>query len=302
MADGTAGPAGANRGSRQERPSRRSCQDAWLWYYKEMMACFDGIYWDNLYLSANYDTVAGGAWVDDQGRVHPAMGLWAMRDLVKRTAVLFGECGRPLFGNVVHMTNANLVPIMAFANVNLDWEWQYGKRDFQDRFTPELTVAETIGRQCGNIPLILAGGFYDRADPAYDWVMRTRTGVCLVHEIKVWDWQPKAYYDLLARLYQWGYGGTDCQVYNYWDAGFPLQTAGSNLKGLVMVRGGKAVVIVTDYGEGGKCAATLDLAKLKLPALATVTDFETGQPVTSTGPGQTAFTLKKHDFKVLVFE
>ncbi len=279
-----------------------SLQDAWMWYYKEMMQVFDGIYWDNLYLSANNDTVAGGAWVDEQGRVHPSMGLWAMRDLVKRTAVLFNEQGRPVFSNVVHMTNANLVPIMAFANVNLDWEWQYGKRDFQDRFTPEMAVAETIGRQCGNIPLILAGGFYDDKDPLYPWVMRTRTGVCLVHELKVWDWQPAAHYDLLHKLYQWGYGESDCQVYNYWDPGFPLTTTGSDLKGLVMVRGGKALVVVTDYGEGGDCTVQLDLVRLQLPELTKVSDFESGEAVTSAAPGQASFSLKKHDFKVLAFE
>ena len=53
--------------------------------------------------------------------------------------------------------------------------------------------------------------------------MRTRPGVCLVHEIRVWDWQPAAHYDLLRKLFHFGLRRpADCRVYNYWDPGFPL--------------------------------------------------------------------------------
>ncbi|MCM8757238.1 MAG: hypothetical protein NC823_02020, partial [Candidatus Omnitrophica bacterium] len=280
----------------------RSFQDAALWYYREMMRCFDGIYWDNLYLAANYDTVAGGAWVDEKGRIHPSLGLWAMRELVKRTAVLFHECGRPVFLNVVHMTNANLIPILSFANVSLDWEWQYGKRDFQDRFTPEMTVAETIGRQCGNIPLILAGGFYNQKDPDYSWVMRTRLGVCLVHELKVWDYGPAFHYQFLKKLYEFGYGEKDCQVFNYWDEHFPLSVKGIKAKGIVFLRGKKALAIVTDYGEGGQATVSLDYQALGLTSNLRPKDFETGEELTVTGSGQPSFFLKKHDFKAILFE
>ncbi|MBI2302250.1 MAG: hypothetical protein HYU66_25385 [Armatimonadetes bacterium] len=280
----------------------RSFQDCALWSYREMLKCFDGIYWDNLYLSANTDPVAGGAWTDEQGRVHPSMGLWAMRDLVRRTAVMMNEEGRPVFANVVHMTNADLVPIMAFANVNLDWEWQYGKRDWQDRFDPDLTVAETIGRQCGNIPLVLAGGFYDAKDPAYAWCTRTRTGVCAVHEIRVWDWQPQAHYDLYQKLFDFGYGDPACRVFNYWDAGFPLKVEGVNAKAIVMVNGARALVIVTDYGKGGECRLTLDLKALGLPGLTEAGDLETGEAIALAGTGAVSFPLKKHDYRAVELE
>jgi len=280
----------------------KSFQDAALWYYREMMKCFDGIYWDNLYLAANYDTVAGGAWVDEKGRIHPSLGLWAMRDLVKRTAVLFHECGRPVFLNVVHMTNANLVPVLSFANVSLDWEWQYGKRDFQDRFTPELTVAETIGRHCGNIPLILAGGFYDSKDPDYARVMRTRLGVCLVHELKVWDWGPAFHYDFLKKLYEFGYGEKDCHVYNYWEENFPVSIKGVDARGIVMQKEGKTLVIITDYGQGGQAEVKLDGKILKLPENLKCHDFETGEEIKITSTGEIIFTLNKHDFRALLLE
>ena len=70
----------------------------------------------------------------------------------------------------------------------------------------------------------------------------------------------------------------------------------------MLVRGQRALAIVTDYGEGGDCTLKLDLAKLQLPPLAKVTDLESGEAVTSAGPGQASFAVKKHDFRVLVFE
>ena len=279
----------------------RSFQDMALWYYREMMTCFDGIYWDNLYLSSNFNTIAGGAWTDEHGKVHPSMGLWAMRDLVKRTAYLFNEEGRPVFSNVIHMTNACLVPVMAFANINLDWEWQYGHRDFQDRFTPELTVAETIGRQCGNIPLILSGGYWGAPEDLRPWISRTRTGVCLVHEIRAWDWQPKEMWELYRKLFDFGYGEPDCRVYNYWDDGFPLQVEGVNAKAILLVKGRKALAVVTDYGEGGEATVKLDVAGLKLPAIKP-RNLETGEALAAPAAGVVTFALKKHDFKVVGWE
>jgi hypothetical protein len=225
-----------------------------------------------------------------------------MRDLVKRTAIFFNEEGRPVFANVLHMTNTNLVPIMSFGNINLDWEWQYGKRDWQDRFAPDLTVAQTIGRQCGNIPLVLAGGFYDDKDPAWDWCMRTRLGVCLVHELRVWDWHPAFHYGLYGKLFNFGYGEKECRVYNYWDEGFPLTVTGCDAKGIVLVKGAKAIAIVTDYAEGGTCALKLDVKSLGLPPTVKPGDLETGEALPSPAAGETTFPLKKHDFKAVLWQ
>lgn len=279
-----------------------SMRDACMWYYREMLRCFDGIYWDNIYMSANYDTIAGDAWVDERGRVHPSMGLWDMRELIRRTAIMLHEQGRTAYANVPHMTNTNIIPILSFATVNLDWEWKYGKDDFQDRFTPDLTVAQTIGRQTGNIPLILGGGHTPADDPAYPFMIRTRTGVCLVHEIRVWDWRQNVHSEMLHKLYQFGYGTEACRVYNYWDEGFPLSVEGVDARALVMVNGPRAIAIVTDYAEGGECTVQLDLAALGLPGTVAPTNLETGEALTSPGPGAARFALSRHDFRAVLFE
>ncbi len=279
-----------------------SFRDAAMWYYHEMLRTFDGIYWDNVYMAGNRDTVSSDAWVDEDGRIHPSMGLWDMRELMRRTAVMLNENGRSTYANVPHMTNTNIVPLLSFATVNLDWEWRYGKTDFQDRFTWDLTVAQTIGRQCGNVPMILGGGHTPRDDPEYPWMTRTRLGVCLVHEIRVWDWGPEEHYAMCGKLFEFGYGLDDCAVYNYWDEGFPMQVTGAEAKGIVMARGGRALAIVTDYGEGGDCTLTLDMKALGLPDTVIATDFETGEAMTGAGAGSVTFALKKHDFKAVLFE
>jgi hypothetical protein len=279
-----------------------SFRDAAVWYYREMLRCFDGIYWDNVYMAANRDTVASDAWVDEDGRVHPSMGLWDMRELMRRTAVMLNEQGRTVYPNIPHMTNTNIIPLLSFATVNLDWEWRYGKTDFQDRFTWDLTVAQTIGRQCGNIPMILGGGHTPRDDPAYPWMTRTRLGVCLVHEIRVWDHGPEEHYAMYGKLFEFGYGLPECAVYNYWDEGFPMQIAGVEGKGIVLASGERAIAIVTDYGEGGDCTMTLDLAALGLPNTVKPMNLETGEAMTAAAPGVVTFPLKKHDFRALLFE
>ncbi|MCD6361369.1 MAG: hypothetical protein J7M38_10985, partial [Armatimonadetes bacterium] len=279
-----------------------SLRDAAMWYYREMLRCFDGIYWDNVYMAANRDTIAGNAWVDEKGVVHPGMGLWDMRELMRRTAIMLNEQGRSVYPNVPHMTNTNIVPLLSFATVNLDWEWRYGKSDFQDRFTWDLTVAQTIGRQCGNIPMILGGGHTPRDDPAYPWMTRTRLGVCLVHEIRVWDHGPPEHYEMYGKLFEFGYGLPECRVYNYWDEGFPLAVSGVEGKGIVIVNGNRAVAVVTDYGDGGECTLELDLKAVGLPATVRPTNFETGDAMTAAAPGVVTFPLKKHDFRAVLFE
>jgi len=286
----------------------RSFQDYALWYYRKMQTTMDGVYWDNLFLSADFDPVIGGAWTDDQGRVHPTLGLMHMRELVKRTAVMLWQQsrdwpdGRRPPVTLGHTTNAMIVPVMSFLNCTMDWEWKYGYEDFQDRFSPDLTVAETIGRQVGAWPTILAGGHPDPKDPRVDFMHRTRLGVALVHEIQVFDYRPQRDVDVYRKLFEFGYGLPDCHVSNYWQEGHPVRVEGIDARTLAMTRGGRAIVVVTDYGDGGTCRVVLDPRKLGLKPDAAATDLETGAPIDRAGPGVFTFPIKKHDFRILRIE
>ncbi|MDD5704395.1 MAG: DUF6067 family protein [Kiritimatiellae bacterium] len=275
-----------------------------LWYYQEMLTCLDGVYWDNTFLAARQDPVVGdGTWTDDRGRVHPGLGLFALRELVKRTAVFFAEEERKLPQNrkplviMAHMTNTELVPVLSFLNCTYDWEWKYGEDDFQDRFTWDLAVAETIGRQVGAWPTILAGGNWDPKGPRYEWLMRNRLGVCLVHEI----WAHCAGKDPYAKLFEFGYGSPGCTVYNYWQDGHPAIVTGDQVIGktLVIAKPGAAIVAITDYGEGGLCRVKLDLAKLGLDQDVAAVNFESGESVKRIAPGEFEVQIPKHDFRII---
>ncbi|MCC6578899.1 MAG: hypothetical protein IT440_00525 [Phycisphaeraceae bacterium] len=287
-----------------------SFTDCALWYYRNILTCMDGIYWDNLYLSARQDPVVGdGTWTDDHGRVHPELGLFALRDLIKRTAVLLHQeaqsmpASRLPLVSIGHMTNANLVPVLSFLNCTYDWEWHYGADDFQDRFTPELTLAETIGRQVGAWPTILPGGYWTPQHPKYAWLERNRLGVCLVHEL----WPSDGYFPepsrvMYEKLYAFGYGLPECGVYNYWQPGHPASVTSSTVVGktLVISKAGQTLVIVCDYGSGGACQLNVDLSKLGLSTDAVASDWESGQPVRQVASGLFEFELPKHDFKIIL--
>jgi len=298
-------PSGANDYDVSPSPS---FQDYALWYYRKMLTCFDGVYWDNTFLSAHFDPVVGEAWTDAEGRVHPTLGLWHLRDLVKRTAIMFWQESKRLpphrcpLVTLSHMTNTMIVPINSFLNCTMDWEWKYGYDDFQDRFSPGLTVAETIGRQVGAWPTILAGGYPDPKDPRTDRLWRTRLGVALVHEMRVFDWQPARDAEILRKLFEFGYGAPSCRVFNYWEDGHPVRVEGTKACTLVLARGKAAIVVVTDYSAGGQCRVTLDAARLGLQAEARAVDLETGQAIERLGPATFGLSIKKHDLRILRVE
>ncbi len=283
----------------------RSFQDYAVWYYRKMLTAFDGVYWDNLFLSANFDPVAGQAWTDAEGRIHPTLGLMHLRELAKRTAVMlwqetkeFPEHRRPPI-TLAHMTNTMLAPVYSFLNCTMDWEWKYGYDDFQDRFSPDLTVAETIGRQVGAWPTILAGGHPEPKDPRVDFMYRTRLGVTLVHEIQVFDYRPERDIEIYRKLYDFGYGTDACRVSNYWHDDHPVRVSGIDARTLALAGGGRAIVVVTDYGNGGSGQVMLDLEKLGLEREAAATNLETGEPIARSAPGVFTVPIKKHDVCIL---
>jgi hypothetical protein len=286
----------------------RSFQDFALWNYRETLRAFDGVYWDNMFFSAHFDPVVGQAWTDEQGRVHPTMGLMHLRELAKRTAIMLWQESKDFPPHrqppitLSHMTNTMTVPVHSFINCTMDWEWKYGYEDFQDRFSPDLTVAQSIGRQVGAWPTILAGGHPDPKDPRVDFMYRTRLGVALVHEIQVFDYRPRRDEEIYRKLFEFGYGTNDCRIFNYWHEDHPLTVTGVDARTLAMTVGQKTIVVVTDYGEGGRCRLTIDRQRLGLPPDAEATDLETGEAVKRSAPGVFWWDLKKHDFRILKVE
>jgi len=282
-----------------------------VWSYQRMLTCFDGVYWDNIYPSAHFDPVVGSAWKDEKGVMHPGLGLMHLRNLIKRTAVMHWLASerdgiapsRLPFIQLSHMTNTMVAPILSFGNCNMDWEWRYGWKNFQDRVSSDQAITQTLGRQVGAWGTILPD-HWPAKDPRTPWMKRNRLGVCLVHEIHHFDFQSKIDQEIYAKLFEFGYGDPDCRVFNYWQKDHPVSVSSQSLdaKTLVIAKPGRVLIVVTDYGEGGSGVVDLNMKALSLKPSATAVDFETGDAVPLVGAGRFKISLAKHDFQILKIE
>ncbi|MBI4025290.1 MAG: hypothetical protein HY360_09945 [Verrucomicrobia bacterium] len=276
-----------------------SFRDYAMWYYHKMLETFvEDIYWDNIYLKACFDTVGTDAYELSPGTIQPSVGLWNMRELIRRTAILDHEMKkRPM--NMVHSTNTGIAPIMAFSHSHLTMEDRQGDSDFQDRFSRDYLRAESIGLQHGSVPfaLELVQGPDEKKNA---WARRTAAGVMLTHEIKS-IMNSDLYRSCFRLLLQFGYGKPDVRVFNYWQPNNPVRVEGADVATLVMSKPGSAMIVACDYANGGNLTLTLDAKSLGLKSGFAAKDAETGEalPVTD---GKVTFALKKHDFRMVVLE
>ena len=292
-----------------------SWQDFTLWWLKKQMDTFtDGLYYDNFFLIPVKDAVISSAYKRPDGRIQPAVPVQNMRETMRRTAYMYLEANRhPMIGP--HMTNTAIVPMMAFAQFGLDWEWHYGRSDYQDRWTRDHIRAACTGRQTGCAPVVIAIGSKGGSADEGEWLDRTFNGVVLTHElIPCWYLtnqfitaaQRKArptsrdrYYKTIGELLGIGYGTHACRTHNYWDTDYPIRVAGIESSSIVHRAKGKTMIVVTDWADGGQVRVSLDAKHLDLRPGFKAADFETGEPVATDGHTLT-FMLKKHDYKTVV--
>ncbi len=275
----------------------RSFRDFAVTWYKKMLttgAC-DNIYWDDIFLASNVDHAGrDGAYVMADGRLQPSVGLFNMRELIRRTAVMQLEIGRTP-NNMVHMTNTAIAPICSFAQQNLDWEDNLGTNPFQQRYTKEYIRAVSLGRQFGNLPGAL-GLVVNKGDKtAIEWCLRTGAGVMLTHEL-LWTkgGTAKDYWNVKLKMLKFGYGSDDVRVWNYWEKGYPVRISGDT-SSILLSKKDDAILIVCDYGDGGAFTAKPDLGKIGFSGKLSAIDLETGKPVKMQGD-TLSFELKKYDF------
>ena len=282
--------------------------------FNDMVDLFaDGAYFDDAYMSADYNPVTGPGYIDDQGIAHAGVNIWGLRDLVKRVSTLQIAKGANVPLTMMHMTTTNVIPYLSFASVNMDLEWDPTDNkatDAQDRYgldadTSRL-LAESVGLQSGNVGFLNIGGYnYTNHN------LRSLAAVALTHEMKLPEWNfggENVIIDLPAQLLAFGYGEPDCQVDRYWDASQPGKVTSSDprFKLLVLKRTStnKALIIVGSYGD----ATTLDLtlkSGLGMPAGATASNYDSRNPgvqVTKTGNTITVSGIARHEFAMILVQ
>jgi hypothetical protein len=274
-----------------------------LFYCKRMLETFaDGIYFDDYFLSPN-DNPLGPGYVDDEGQLHAGVNLYAFHDLTKRFAVMQHQMGKQpvLF---IHMTNANVVPMLSFGTMILDHEWRdqgdWLNKDSQERLglddDTSLLLAESTGLQSGCLAV------YHDLFHGDERLGRSALGVALTHEMKFgrgW-WLPGDV--AAAQLSDFGYGLCDCRVWRYWDESQPIKTTGAAVKTLVLARGGKAMVVVASYGRGGDVQLDCNRQQLGLAGDLVAVNVETRKPIEPAASGAFTLLVPRHDFRILRIE
>jgi hypothetical protein len=276
------------------------------WYAKSFeIGNNQGVYWDNFFIVPSCNTEMTDAYRRADGTIVPAAGIWALRDLAKRTFVMMNERGMlPIV--FPHMTSFSPLPMLSFCTVQYEWEWKYSEGDVHDRFSRDYIQLVTTGEQAGvwPVPLGDAGKLAD--DP---WTQRTFTAVRLVHELDGgggWGspWV-KAHKDnaalvqpVLDLLDQ-----EDLRVYKYWDERpQPVAPAHPDVVGIVYsVPGKTAIAAVTNYADTKLDARMrVNAGVLGFPQGCRVTDVEGGAEL-PVKDGTLLLPLAKHELKLLRF-
>jgi hypothetical protein len=280
-----------------------SWQDMALFYHKRMLEKFaDGIYFDNYFLVPNYNPLGPG-YADDEGRLHAGVSLFAFHDFTKRVAVMQQQLGRrPMV--FLHMTNANIVPMLSFGTLLLDHEWrdqgEFRDKDFQERlFLDEdasLLLAESTGLQSGCLGIVHNLFHGDLR------LMRHALGVALTHEMRMGVDGDAVGGRVGELMCNFGYGLPDCRVWRYWDDRLPLTTTDAAVKTLTLARQGKALVVVASYGPGGEVVLDLDRRSLGVPQDAVARDAETNAELPRLAAGRFKLTIARHDFRLILIE
>jgi len=207
------------------------------------------------------------------------------------------------------MTNGNLISAFSFAQIALDLEWKYDdKTDFQDKFSRDMLLAQSLGLQAGLIPSVIDGVV--ESAPERERLNRTEFGAITVHEIKLGQMRVNA--DALAkaytRLFGFGYGLEDCRAYRYWDPDQPVTLNVEKVKALVVARPStdhpgrsKCLAIVSDFGSRGDVGMTVDASTLGLRTGYAARDAETGASLPLAG-NEVTFPLARHDFRMVALE
>ena len=233
-----------------------SWQNMALHYQKRMLETFaDGVYYDDYFLSPDYSP-DGPGYVDDDGVVRPGVNIFAFRELTRRTAVMvhYRMGRRPLV--FIHMTNANLVPLLSFATILLDHESR-DRGDFKDRDCHErlyldddtglLLAQEAPGLQSGCLSV------WHNLFHGDERITRMPLGCCANARDQVRSLVRKA-----ARSHDHDSGGFRLRV-----ARLPrlallgrgdarARRKAAPVKLLALARGGKALLVVTSYGGEGE--------------------------------------------------
>ena len=269
-------------------------------YAREFDHGMVGCYLDDTFImpDTNCHTLAK---IDEDGELHSATGIFAMREIVKRIATLQHLKGYSPRVLQVHMTNAQIIPAFSFATSQLGWESDFGEKPLQLRYRKDLILAESTGLQIGNAPLSLGGVVRkttaaDKWKPKFDYLTRTLLAMTMPYNVGVklraspLDASRKVVLAAQDILGKFGIAEADCKFEPFYDpANAPGEISGKDLMISAYVRKGrKLMIIANECGEERRFVINGNF---------TVLDAETGKVL-----AENDRTVKPYDFRLLKLE
>ncbi|MBE6380185.1 MAG: hypothetical protein E7047_04580 [Lentisphaerae bacterium] len=281
----------------------KSYSDMFLYRLRDFLRRFplvQGVYYDCLYPNKSISPFLGGRYLAPN-RYSFTCDIFHMRELMKRSLKLmamerrFLPCDRNYPWLEIHMTDCNMAPVVGLATFNLNWEMNFGRMDYQDRFPEEFNLVQTLGTQTGTIPGVIvqtSGSVAEREHQqrtllavgfAFDVLNFYDAGSC---EDQLSGYYPKT----LSLVRQFGYGTGEVEHFpGYLPEANPVKCTPAQVRITTLKhKDGRLMLLVGNLGE--KCQV-----KLTVPDnFVDLVNAENGQRIVNH-----SFELKKHDNAIL---
>lgn len=261
--------------------------DYLLWCYdKQLDAGIDGFYVDEAYVFPQTNPELSLV-RDYKDRVIPEMNILETRELIKRMAYLLDSRKRPEQLLVIHFTNTNIVPILAFATIGLDWEYNI-ETNMLDYVPLDHIRAHSTGLQAGFVPMTIVRPRLPKKPPQisnqeylteYQRIYRTGLALMYQHEISSFQQIFGDYTEAWkGRYVLWAFGThkENCDFIPYYSKDKKFSVSGDFIVGAYK-RGNSMLFIVTNLGDEAETVLTIDRSSLSIDKNAAIMDAMTGE-------------------------
>ena len=249
---------GSNQSPSVEVNSAASYRDFAAWVQDQWLRRGIGIYWDNNRTRVSFNPRNSAAYFTEDGAVQPALELWNLRELHKRTYRILAvhrETYGPGLHWSCHMTNTLMLPLHSWATVILDNE-----DSKTDTYDPAFVRTESTGFQVGahGYSLKHLYGENNAVVKPLDEKQKAKIswGMRMVHELarcgasggsamaKGDRRSPEQ--EKIVRNF--GYGSDDVKITNYWNRDARLNVTPKAVKWIMLEhKDGRRMYVLSSY-------------------------------------------------------
>ena len=283
----------------------KSYTDKMLFEAREYLRRFPkcaGLYFDNMYPLGSF-SVFHGAREISPGNYSMTGDIFTLREMMKRAVRLAAQEKRFLPGAPdypwveIHMTDANIIPVIGLASRALNWEMKFGRQLWQKRFPESFHYVQSLGTQAGVVPLGIVNTGGSKAERlrqhrslyavgfAFDMINFTDPGSREEQASPVFN-------NMQFLIRKFGYGTKEVEHFpGYMPEKNPVKCTPAHVRITALKhKNGNIMLLAGNLGE--KAGVKLDLSRLPVKDLK---NAETGKPVLNN-----TFELPAHDCAVLI--